>query len=101
MDNEELSIAREQSRARMAIHRLQADGTRMRAISTIEEHTRNIQRHSIGEMTFECPHCHALKWKGENKYPCCLDGRVLIAPPNDPPAFVKKFVETPALLRQI
>ncbi|OWY91898.1 Helitron helicase [Phytophthora megakarya] len=52
-------------------------------------------------MTFACPHCHALKWKGENKSSCCLDGRVLLAPPNDPPAFVKKFAETPALLRQI
>ncbi|OWZ19986.1 Helitron helicase [Phytophthora megakarya] len=52
-------------------------------------------------MTFECPHCPALECKGENKSSCCLDGRVLLAPLNYPHAFVKKFVKTSALLRQI
>ncbi|EGZ27473.1 hypothetical protein PHYSODRAFT_321280 [Phytophthora sojae] len=37
----------------------------------------------------------------ENASTCCLDGRFGLAPPNDPPAFLKKFVSTPASLRHI
>ena len=39
----------------------------------------------IGPMTIVCPHCGALKFKGESPSSCCQNGKVLISPFPRPP----------------
>ena len=45
---------------------------------------------AIGRMNFSCPHCGAMKFKGESKGSCCSDGKVILTPfPRPPEELVK------------
>ena len=43
----------------------------------------------LGAMDIECPHCHALKWPGEQPGLCCNNGKVSLVPLEMPPELVE------------
>ena len=49
-------------------------------------------RHRLGKMNIICDKCLALKWKGETKGLCCLDGKIQLAPLQPPPDSIFKLL---------
>lgn len=47
---------------------------------------------AIGEMSNECNHCHALKFKYESPGMCCCSGKVVLPPLNSPPEPLKTLL---------
>ena len=47
-----------------------------------------------------CQHCHALRWLGERKTFCCLDGKVRIEIPPPPPPQLMKYYDVQQSGRQ-
>lgn len=47
---------------------------------------------TIGDMTKECEHCHALKFKNETAGMCCASGKVVLPALNPPPEPLKSLM---------
>ncbi len=60
--------------------------------------------HNLGEMSYECPFCHALHWYAERLtkkingsvvfgVQCCKKGQVILPPAHEPPLALRQLLE--------
>ncbi|PBL03182.1 hypothetical protein ARMGADRAFT_1094064, partial [Armillaria gallica] len=63
-----------------------------------------LSRHDLGEMSYECPFCHALHWYAERVtrkiggnivfgVQCCRKGQVVLPPAREPPLALRQLLE--------
>ena len=61
---------------------------------------RDVPVHSCGEMSRECPHCHALLWEDELDSQCCDNGKVKLDPLQEVPPVLATLLSSDKQFRE-
>ena len=83
VDNPGLEPGRAPARQRQREQQRQARDTPFR--SPFGKALEDVDDHNLGPLEANCPHCHALKFKEEDPSMCCMNGKVVLPPLQQPP----------------